>query len=422
MKEEFLHYIWQFQKFNKTSLKTTKGKSVQIVSVGVLNVNSGPDFYNSRIVIENQEWYGTVEIHLKSSDWYLHNHQDDPAYNNVILHVVWDNDGEVLNSNKNVLEVLELKELVSESLISTYKGLVLSKKFINCENRLHTINDFTLSFWKQKLLFNRLNRKVKVLNSSLERLNYNWEALLYELLLKNFGLKINSSDFELLSKVVPFHLFRKEISSQQKMEALLFGQGNLLRKTSLDDYHQNLLLQYSYLKQKYRLQESYVNLQFFRLRPSSFPTIRLSQFSMLYNTHKNLFSQIISIKTLSGFYSLFSVSTSNYWETHFVLGKSSMKKQKLISKSFVDLIILNTIIPLKYAHAKSRGDNNIEDLLKLYTLVKPESNSIISKFKTLKIKASNSLDSQSLIELKTEFCDKNKCLNCDIGNKLLNTL
>ena len=241
------------------------------------------------------------------------------------------------------------------------------------------------------------------------------------MLAKNFGLKINAIAFELLANNIPFSMFRREFSNQLSMEALLFGQSNLLNNASEDLYSKYLQREYMYLKQKYNLQDSFVKLHFFRLRPSNFPTVRLSQFSMLYFQHKSLFSKIISSKTISELYTLFKVSTAVYWQNHYVLGKESVFKEKFLSNSFIDLLILNTIIPLKYAYAKSIGVDNIEELLDLYKAIKPEVNSITTKFKKLKLKMNSSLDTQSLIELKNQYCNKNNCLQCEIGNKLLYT-
>jgi len=419
MQEDFLHYIWQYQKVSISKFKTVQGNSLQVISVGELNTNSGPDFYNSRIVIGNQEWVGTVEIHLKASDWFVHKHQNDSTYDNIILHVVWENDVPVFDVNKNKLETLVLKDVVDDKLLLNYKELLLNKNWINCENEIHTIDEFTLSFWKEKLLVQRLQRKADELQNELLRLENNWEALLYLMLAKNFGLKINASEFQLLAQNISFGVFKKEISSQLNLEALLYGQSNLLEESMQDPYYQNLQKEYLYLKQKYQLQDSLVKLQFFRLRPSSFPTIRLSQFSVLYYNQKKMFSKVMNAKTISVIYELFSGSASAYWDEHYTFGKKSVKRRKILSKSFIDLLVLNTIIPLKFMYAKSIGKDNFEELLQLYRSIKPEKNNTLTRFKQLGLKTISSVDSQSLIELKTSYCNQHKCLHCEIGNKLL---
>lgn len=419
MQEDFLHYIWQYQKLRTSVLQTVQGNEVQVIYAGELNTNSGPDFYNSRIMIGKQEWVGTVEIHLKASDWFVHKHQNDSAYNNVVLHVVWENDVAVLDVNQNKLETLVLKDIVDEKLLLSYKSLLLKKKWINCENQIHTIDEFTLSFWKEKLLIQRLQRKANELESQLLGLENNWESLLFMLLAKNFGLKINASDFQLLAQNISFRVFKKELSSQLSLEALLYGQSNLLETTKQDPYYQSLKKEYLYLKQKYKLQDSLVKLRFFRMRPSGFPTIRLSQLSVLYYNQKSLFSKVISAITISDIYELFSGAASEYWDEHYTFGKKSAKRKKQLSKSFIDLLVLNAIIPLKFIYAKSIGKDNFEELLKLYKSINPEKNSAIERFKGLKLKITSSADTQSLIELKTKYCNQHKCLRCEIGNKLL---
>jgi len=419
MQEDFLHNIWQYQKLTTTTLKTVQGNGLQIISVGEHNTNSGPDFYNSRIVIGFQEWVGTVEIHLNASDWYVHGHQNDIAYDNVILHVVWENDVVVFDTGQNAIETLVLKNVVNETLLHNYKQLLQRKSWINCDTQIHRIDEFTMSFWKQKLLVQRLHRKATVFQGVLDDLQNNWEALLFHLLASNFGLKINASAFSQVTKNISFNVFQKETSSILNLEALLFGQANLLKELVVDEYYHTLQKEHQYLKQKYKLQDSLVKLQFFRLRPASFPTIRLSQFAALYYHHNSLFSKIITIKTTDDIYELFCVSASEYWDTHYTFGKGASKRRKKISKSFVELLVLNTIIPIKFMYAKSMGKDNFEELLQLYRALKPEKNSVIGKFKDFKVAVASSADSQSLIELKTQYCNQHKCLHCEIGNKLL---
>lgn len=419
MQEDFLHYIWQYQKLTTTALKTTHGNRLQVISVGEHNTNSGPDFYNSRILIGTQEWAGTVEIHLKSSDWYVHKHQNDIAYDNVILHVVWENNIEVFDGNQNILETLVLKDVVNKALLQNYRQLLERKSWINCENQINRIDEFTMSFWKQKLLVQRLHRKEMEFQIVLDDFQNNWEALLFHLLGRNFGLKINASDFSQLTRNISFNVFMKETSIILNLEALLFGQSNLLNENEVDEYYHTLKKEYLFLKQKYQLQDSLVSLQFFRLRPASFPTIRLSQFATLYNHQKNLFSKIIAAKTIDDIYELFCISASSYWDTHYTFGRETIKRKKKLSKAFIELLVLNTIIPIKFMYAKSIGKDNFEELLQLYRTLKSENNSVISKFKDLKVTIVSSADTQSLIELKTQYCNQHKCLYCEIGNKLL---
>lgn len=419
MQEDFLHYIWQYQKVSTTDLVTVSGETVQVLSVGEHNTNSGPDFYNAKLRINGQVWVGTVELHLKSSDWYVHQHHLDKAYNNVILHVVWDDDVEVFDVCQNQLQTLQLQHYVDEKLLQGYKALLLKKNWINCENQIHLLDSFTIKFWKEKLLIKRLERKSLKLQQQLQLLENDWEALLFYGLAESFGLKLNSEGFLQTVRSITFKRFKKECSELLSLEALLFGQANLLIDDVEDEYIVQLKTQFNYLKRKYQLEDSLVLLQFFRMRPSGFPTLRLSQFAALYNLHQNLFMKVIELTSLKNLRKLLAVSASEYWDTHYTFGKISSKRKKTLSKSFVDVLLINVIIPIRFLYAKSQGVDNFEELLKLYVAIPPEKNNISTGFQKLKIAVESTADSQALIELKTRYCNQYKCLQCEIGNKLL---
>lgn len=421
MHEEFLHYLWKHRRYRSLGLKITEGSVLRVLKVGEHNNNAGPDFLNSRIIIDDQEWVGNVELHIKSSDWYVHGHEVDEAYDNVILHVVWVDDMTVFDANHNKIATLELKNYVDEEFLNSYRSLRKLKKWINCEHRIKEVDDFTWMYWKEQLLIRRLYRKTEDFIGLFKKLDKNWEELLFLLLAKNFGLKINAETFFSIAKSISFSVFKKERFNILSLEALLFGQGNLLYNlTGSDEYMKALKKEYDYLKHKHQLSDNLLSLNFFRLRPSNFPTIRLSQFASLYNVNSHLFSKIIEAKRKEELYEIFEIVASEYWDRHYVFNKVSVKRVKKLSKSFIDLLIVNTVIPLKYMYAKSLGKEIFEDLLELYYSIKPEKNMVIDKFEAVKIKVSSAADSQSLIELYTNYCRSYKCLQCEIGNKLLN--
>ncbi|WP_298346421.1 DUF2851 family protein [uncultured Algibacter sp.] len=422
MQEDFLHYIWKHKKINFNNLKTTKGEAIVISSVGQHNFNSGPDFFNAKIKIGEQLWAGNLEIHLKSSDWFLHNHEQDKAYDNVILHVVWDDDTEVFRKDNSVIPTLELKNYIDKSLLNNYEKLLSKKdKWINCENDFALTDQFVLDHWLERLYFERLDRKSNTIQNLLQTSKNDWEAVLFKMLTKNFGLKVNGDAFFSLGNSIDFSIIRKTQSNQQIIEALLFGQSGLLNEEVEHPYYSNLVKEYDFLKQKFNLQNSQVlPLQFFRLRPPNFPTIRLSQLASLYNKHQNLFSKVVKINQREDFYELFKVSTSEFWKTHYTFQKESKASTKMISKSFIDLLLINTILPLKFSYAKQKGEEVNTDLIELASTITSEKNTIIETFNKLKKVSKSALQSQSLIQLKTEYCDKNKCLQCAIGNSLIN--
>jgi hypothetical protein len=421
MKEDFLHYLWKHKLFFTSNLKTTKDELISISSVGNHNNNSGPDFFNAQLRIGEQLWAGNVEIHLKSSDWYLHNHETDANYDNVILHVVWEHNIEIHNNMNSVIPTLELKSFVSKELINNYQKLFSKpQKWINCENDINSVDSFVIENWLERLYFERLERKSVFVTDLLVQTNYDWEAVLFQLLARNFGLKINGDSFFEMAQNLNFAIVRKESASQQNLESLFFGQLGMLYNSGEDSYFNLLKSEYEYQVKKHKLNSNNrTSVQFFRLRPINFPTIRISQLSSLYSLHQNLFSKCIEKQTLEEYYDLFSVSTSDFWKTHYTFEKESPKKVKKLSKAFIDLLLINTILPLKFVYQKHIGKFEETDILNLIKEIKPEKNNIIDKFNLLKIKSDSAFKTQALLELKNENCALQKCLQCAIGNSLL---
>lgn len=420
MKEEFLHYLWKFKKFDVLNLKTFHEERITIVNVGQYLELAGPDFFNAQITIGNQKWAGNVEIHLKSSDWYVHHHERDSAYENVILHVVWEHDTEIFRSNNTEIPVLELKKYVDEATIANYHLLMEPKSWIFCEKDLNSIDEFTFKNWQERLFFERLERKSKPIFDLLEQTNQDWEAVLFCLLAKNFGLNTNGAVFLNIAQSIPFSIIRKESFEIENIEALLLGKAGLLDSEKEDTYYKDLKFRYFYLLHKYQLEREDGNqVQFFKHHPDNFPTIRLSQLANLYHIHQNLFSKLIALSSVTDIYKTFEVAASNYWQNHYQFDKESPKKTKKLSKSFIDLIIINTLIPLQFSYLKSQGKENTEELIGLLKEVSPEKNAIIDKFISFGIKSKNAFDTQSLLQLKNEYCNKSRCLECAIGMELL---
>ena len=421
MQEDVLHYIWKHKAFESSNLKTTDGEDVVIVQLGQHNHNAGPDFFNAQIRIGEQLWAGNVEIHIKSSDWYVHNHEIDKAYDNVILHVVWEHDTEIFRKDNSVLPTLELKDYVSYNLISKYRQLMASKSWINCEAHFSEVDDFLLNNWLERLYIERLERKSDIISQLLKSSNNDWEAVLFKMLLKNFGLKVNGEAFFSLATSIDFAVFRKLQGDVLDMEALLFGQAKLLSNETIEEnYFYDLRKRYEFQKKKFNLENNGVlPLQFFRLRPPNFPTIRLSQFANLYALEPNLFSKILDLNRVEEFYDFFNKGVSEFWMTHYTFGKTSKISKKMLTKTFIDLLIINTIIPLKFSYAKAQGKTIVDVLFQLIKSIKMEKNSVVSKFLDLKPIEKHALSSQALLQLKNNYCDNNKCLHCAIGNSLI---
>lgn len=421
MQEDFLHYIWKYKAFDTSLLMTTSGEVIEISRLGQHNHNAGPDFFNAQLSIADQLWAGNVEIHIKSSDWYIHNHEVDKAYDNVILHVVWEHDTEIFRKDNSVIATLELKQYVNKNLIHKYQKLIQSKSWINCEADFPDVDDFLLNYWLERLYIERLERKSEAIETLLKDSNNDWEAVLFKMLLKNFGLKVNGDAFLSLANSIDFALVRKLQTNVLDIEALLFGQAGLLNDQNIEDtYYINLKHRYGFLQQKFKLDHSGVlPMHFFRLRPPNFPTIRLSQFANLYSIEQGLFSKVMQLNTRDEFYKILKMGVTEFWMTHYTFAKSSKVSQKILTKPFIDLLIINTLIPIKFSYAKAHGKFVEDDVFQLIKQINIENNSIVSKFLELKPIEKNALSSQALLELKQNYCDKNKCLQCAVGNSLI---
>jgi len=421
MKENLLHFVWKLKLFSTAQLKSTNGEIIEIISAGTANLNAGPDFLNAKLVINNQLWAGNVEIHLNSSDWYLHNHEIDENYDSVILHVVWEHSVEVFRKTNQPIATLELKNYISKELLDNYQQLFSkNKNWINCEKDIESIDSFILTNWLERLYVERLENKSEQIQNTVNKLNNNWEAALFVLLAKNFGLKINSEAFMNFANSFDFSIVRKVSGNLEQLEALFFGQAGMLSNDYESEYFENLKKEYHFLQVKFQLTPiSNGQIHFFRLRPNNFPTIRLSQLAMVYHSHQNLFSKIIETEDIKEFYGLFDLATSNYWETHFTFETASKKSIKKITKPFIDLLLINTIIPLKFLYLKSLGKNDISSVLTIIANIKPEKNEIISKFSELNIKSKTAFETQALLQLKNEYCNKQLCLSCAVGRELL---
>lgn len=420
MKEDLLHYIWKYKKYPLSDLSTTSGDVVIVQNSGTHNHLSGPDFFNANLVINGQLWAGNVEIHIKSSDWYAHGHETDATYDNVILHVVWEEDVSVFRSDGSEIPTLELKNYINKELLLNYKNLFEHKPntFINCGADITAISAFDFANWKERLYFERLERKSDLIFKLLETSKNDWEKVLFVLLLKNFGSKINGEVFYELGRYIDFSLIRKLQNKPKELEALLFGLTGLLEEQE-DTYQKELRDMYDFLCHKYQIEKSdFLKVQFFKLRPSNFPTIRLSQFAQLYASVSSLFQKVVQLDEIN-LHEVFSIKTNTYWETHYTFGKLSKPSSKKISKQFIDLLIINTILPLRFCYLKNQGKAISDEFTKPIIGIAAEKNSIIKKYQNLGVLVDNGKDSQSLLELYTNYCIQNKCLECAVGAKLL---
>ena len=421
MQEDLLHYLWKFRKFAISELKTTQHETLVVEAVGQHNNDSGPDFFNAKVRIGEQLWAGNVEIHVKSSDWFLHGHEKDPAYDNVILHVVFEHDTDIFRNDNSAIPTFELKNIIPNGIMNNYQRLMgNANSWIYCEKQFAEVDDFIIQHWLEGLYFERLKRKSEVIDDLLVQSKNNWEAVLFKLLAKYTGLKVNGDAFFSMASSFDFAILRKNQKSLPRLEALFFGQMGLLEGEEPNAYFKSLKAEYRFLQQKFQLDNSHViPPKFFRLRPPNFPTIRLSQLAHLYHQKQQVFSEVIALRTLEDFYGYFDVSVSEFWKDHYTFQKQSKYSEKKLTKSFIDLLLVNVLIPLKFCHATHLGKSIDTEIIELISSIPSEANHIVKGFNNLKPVSQSAMQSQALIELKSNYCDKKACLKCAIGSALV---
>jgi len=419
--EAFLHYLWKYKLFDENRLKTSEHERITIISLGEHNHDAGPDFLNAKIKIGNTLWAGNVEIHINSSGWYKHGHHKDQSYDNVILQVVTNHDREVTRTNGTKIPTLEIK--FSNHLYENYEFLLHSDKWIPCESQTNKAEDFIINFWLSKLAIERLEDKAKQIQDQLSENKNDWENTFYQMLARNFGFKTNAQPFEMLAKTVPLKILAKHKNNLFQLEALLLGQAGFLEKTEPDEYFRELKKEYIHLKNKFHLKPMEKHLwKFSKLRPVNFPTIRIAQFAKLIYASKNLFSQIMNTTELKKLQEYFEVTPSEYWQNHYTAGKTSPEKKKTLGITAFHTIIINTIVPFMFIYGVHK-DKQIykERALNYLQKIPAEKNKITKQWKKIGITAENAYYSQALLQLKNKYCRHKRCLECAIGNKIINS-
>ena len=419
MTEQFLSFLWKYQLYDVDTL-CVEGEKIAVISPGEQNSDAGPDFFNAKIKIGETIWVGNVEIHLKSSDWYRHNHNKDAAFDNVILHVVAQNDQEVYTSKGR--RVVNAEIIFNERLSENFKSLTNNSKWISCADKIPAINPVVITSWLGKAGIERLEFRTGQIIDNLEKTVNDWEEVFYRQLARSYGFHVNSQPFEALAKSISYQIVKKHAVNSVQLEALFYGQaGFLLDDYSNDEYYNKLRKEYAFLKEKYGLKPIDTHLwKFMRLRPGNFPTIRIAQFVGLLRQNTSIFSAVIEAKDLKSFLNLLSVDVSEYWETHYTFGNLSTFKAKPLGEKSAKVIIINTIVPILFIYGKKLGLSQYQDrAIEILEEIKTEDNVIIKEWKHLDIIPKNAFDSQALLHLKTEYCDKKRCLECGIGLKII---
>lgn len=423
MTEAFLHYVWQFQYFDKRQLMTESGDAVEVFNPGTLNRDAGPDFLNARIRIGNMHWIGNVEIHIRASGWRDHKHDDDAAYDNVILHVVWMSDWTVVRKDESLLPVITLNKRIDQSLIFKYTDLVSTLAAIPCAAQYASVDRVRRVGMMDRALVQRLEKKSGSVLDVWDKTNHDWDETVYQLLCANFGFKVNTDPFRQLGRALPFRIVLKHSTNLLHVEALLFGQAGLLQGKNRDEYFRSLKQEFDLLERKYSLREGRLNpaqWRFLRLRPANFPTLRLAQLAGILHRHPRVFSRLQEVTDLKTLRSIFAVKQSEFWLRHYRFGLPQTKEIPVMGTESIDNIIVNTVVPVLVAYGRVMDEPRwMERCAAFLKRIPGEQNSIIRKWRALGETSETAFDSQALIELYNDFCYHKRCLSCNVGYQLI---
>lgn len=419
--EKLMQYVWKHRLWRSEDMVTNTGKKVRVVDPGLLNTDAGPDFFNAKIEIDGHMWVGNVEMHYRATDWKRHRHDSDKAYDSVILHVVAKDDAPVRRSNGELIPQLVLE--VSPQFNADYASLVGATIEVPCATKIKQVPHLTIVEWVEGLAFERLHGKVERIHQLLDSFNGSWEDVCYVTLARNFGFGINNDAFERLARRTPLRLLGKHSDSVLQIEALLFGQAGMLdaQKPGMDSYYNQLCTEYAFLSNKFQLtpmeKESW---KLFRIRPQNFPYRRIAMLAQFIEGGFRMMNRILEAEGEKEMRALFEMELSGYWTKHYTFGKPNERATATLSRSSIDIILINTVAPLLYAYGELTGNYEMTDkAIKLLEDLRAENNSIVSHFVAYGIDCPDALTSQALVQLKREYCDARKCIYCKIGHHLL---
>ncbi|MFD1144312.1 DUF2851 family protein [Larkinella insperata] len=424
MAEDFLYFIWQFQYFRNTDLRTEEGETLRVIHPGYRNPDSGPDFTQARLLVGNVEWVGTVEAHIRAGDWLLHRHHQDRAYDNVILHIVWEQEAVVLKrSDGSTIPTLCLSQRVDRSLLYRYQILLAESGTIPCAGRIAEVEPLRRTAMFDKVLLQRLERKAAGVTSLFRNAGQDWEETTYQLMASAFGFQVNAEPFEQLSRQVPLKILHKHRDNLLQLEALLFGTAGLLPGTQPDDYQAALQREYNFLSVKYQLAARQLpahSWKWARLRPANFPTLRLAQFAKLLTYKNSLFSLLIETDESAALLRHLQVNPSAYWQTHYRFGKPSDTVLATLGQTSAENLLINAVLPLLVAYSQHKDQPEYrERAVALLEQLPAENNRITRIWQDLRVPIQTAFDSQASIELYKNYCQAKSCLSCQIGVNLL---
>lgn len=428
--EKLLHYAWKHRVYPLEGLQTTDGQAVEVLDVGLQNVHAGPDFFNAKVRIGGALWVGNIEIHLRSSDWYRHGHQHDEAYENVVLHVAEEVDADVVTRSGRQLPQVQLA--IPEQVRASYAELLQTDDYPRCWRVLPALPRLTVHSWMSALLCERLQQRADSCLQRLAATHGDWERTWFITLARNFGFGINGDAFERWAALFPLHAAAKHRDDPFQLEALFLGTAGLLETDALphssreaamnDAYYQRLTKEWHYLRHKFQLPPplSPSLWRYLRLRPQNFPHLRIVQLAQLYHQQPNLADLLLHAANRHAIHQLLDVGVSDYWQTHYLFGLASPRRGKALSLDSRDLIIINTVSPMRFAYGQAHNEEAYkEQAIDLLEALKPERNYILRQWRQCGVSVDNAADSQALIQLKREYCDRHDCLRCRFGYEYL---
>jgi Protein of unknown function (DUF2851) len=421
MRENFLHFLWRWRRFDAADLCTLDGQPLTILHPGELNTDAGPDFFNARLRIGDTEWAGNVEMHLRASEWLTHQHQHDRAYDNVVLHVVLEADQPILRASGEPLPCLSLAGRIPPNLLAQYERLEQQRSWIPCAHAFGDTPEIVRLNWYDRLLVERLEAKTTDIAARVEHANEHWEEAFYQALARSYGLKVNAEPFEALARSLPLSVLARHKNNLLQLEALLFGQAGLLEGSFQEAYPAELAKEYQFLRHKYQLTPlDGSSWKFLRLRPANFPTVRLAQFAALVHQSAHLFSKITEATSVRSLEHLFAAPTGEYWLTHYQFDKPSAKRAKAPGRDFIQLLLINTVVPMLFQYGKARQLPDLQDrALRLLEELPAEANATIDGWAALGVVPANAYRTQALLQLKAHYCDERRCLSCAVGHSIL---
>ncbi len=427
--EELLHYTWKHKLFPLGGLQTTDGKAVEVLDVGLHNRNAGPDFFNAKVKIDGTLWVGNVEIHDKSSDWFAHHHQSDARYDNVVLHVVGVDDAQAITHAG--LQPPQVRLDVPQTVRDNYRQLLATDSYPPCYRIVPQLSSLTVHSWMSVLQTERLEQKTQAIARRVADCGGSWEAGYFATLAHNFGFGVNGEAFEQWSRSLPLHDVAHHRDDIFQIEALFLGQAGLLQEDMIPEkyrqhalaegYFKRLQSEYKYLAHKFHLTPMQgTEWKYLRLRPQNFPNIRIAQLANLYFSRRAGLSQLVECENVKQAEELLQTHVTPYWQTHYVFGNESAANEKRLSKASLALLIINTVVPIFFAYGRHKADEALcQRAFDFLDQLKAEANHVVKMWQEVGLEVKTAGDSQALIQLKKEYCDRKECLRCRIGYEYL---